>query len=483
MNNSFKNNYIPKFKDSYITINELYLNYINYINNNQMITCKGWIQNSRKQANNLFIKLYDGSCSYDLQIILNIYDNNDIQNLHTGSTIEVKGIIVKSPAKEQLFEMVGKEIKIIGIITEPSIYLPCVKGIKIENLRNKAYIRTKFQSMRAIYRIRNIIIHGLHKYFKNTGCYQVDPNIITTSDCEGAGEVFTITTLLNEKSSNIDFSKDFFKKHAYLTVSSQLQLEALCNGMGKVYTMNPSFRAEPSLTNRHVACFTHVEWELAFIDMNQLLDFNEDIIMFVINFVLENGYNDLEILDKFISPGIISKLKNTIKEEFVRITYCDALNILNLNIHLDNLNKNENFKIPIWGDDLGSICERYLTDIVFKKPVLVYNYPKDLKSFYMKQNDDNPRTVQSCDLLMPKIGEIIGSSIREENYDNLINIMNEKNMKVDQLQWYLDIRKNGTFPHGGAGLGLDRLVAYCTFIEGSIRDVIPFPVAFEMLDY
>jgi asparaginyl-tRNA synthetase len=252
--------------------------------------------------------------------------------------------------------------------------------------------------------------------------------------------------------------------------------------MGKVYTMNPSFRAEPSLTNRHVACFTHVEWELAFIDLHQLMDFNEDIITYVIAHVLDNANDDLQVLDKFVSNGIINKLIYSIQEPFVRITYTEALNILNDNLS-DLQNKYSDFNMPLWGDDLGSNCERYLTDHIYKKPVIVYNYPKVLKSFYMKQNDDEPRTVQSCDVLIPGVGEVIGSSIREDNLNKLIDVITEKNMKLEPLQWYIDLRKNSSFPHGGAGLGMDRLIAFCTFVEGSIRDVIPFPVAYEFCEF
>jgi asparaginyl-tRNA synthetase len=497
-NSTFIDKYKSKYVDSYLTIFNLYNSYQQYIDNKQIITCKGWVLTSRKQSNNWFIQLYDGSSGNNLQILFNLTQdtaelNSISSNLHAGTTIEVSGTIVNSPAKGQLFEMIGNSINILGKINDAATYLPCVKGIKIENLRSKAHLRSKFQSMRAIYRIRNCIIQGIHQFFKLHNFFQLDPNVITTSDCEGAGEVFTITTQFNDvKSKTVDFSKDFFKKQAFLTVSSQLQLEALCAGMSKVYTMNPSFRAEPSQTNRHVACFTHVEWEIAFIDLKQLLNFNEDIISYVIAYVLDNCMDDLLVLDKFVSIGIIDKLKKSIEQPFVRITYTEALNILSSGEHQNALKiKYSDFKMPEWGDDLGSNCERYLSDIVYKKPVLVYNYPKVLKSFYMKQNDTEEiiyskeyKTVQSCDLLLPGIGEVIGSSIREDDYNKLVSIMNEKNMKSEPLDWYLDLRKNGTFPHGGAGLGMDRLVAYCTFTtDGSIKDVIPFPVAYEMCEY
>lgn len=474
-----------KYNDSYTTIKTLNENYEKYINDENIVTCNGWIQSVRKQASNLFIQIYDGSCSNNLQVIF--LEKIDDTNLHVGSAISVTGKIVKSPAKGQSYEMLGNSIKVLGKVEDPSTFLPCIKGVKIENLRNKVtHLRPKFQSMRAIFRIRNCLIQALHSYFHKHNCFQLDPNVITTSDCEGAGEAFVITTQLKRDKENltVDFSKDFFKKQSYLTVSSQLQLEALCSGMGKVYTMNPSFRAEPSQTNRHVACFTHVEWELAFINLSQLLDFNEDLIKYSISYLLDKNMDDLEILDKFISKGIIDKLKHTVQCEFERLTYTEALNILENN--LDGLKqKYKDIELPKWGDDLGSNCEKYLCDVVFRKPVMVYNYPKVLKSFYMKQNDDSEdvRTVQSCDVLIPGVGELIGSSIREDDYDKLLSVMKEKNMKIEPLEWYLDLRRNSTFPHGGAGLGFDRLVSYCTFMEGSIRDVIPFPVAYELCDY
>ena len=488
------NNYIDmvkfNFNDSYTTISYINKHFNRLIESEIEVTCKGWIQSCRIQSTNLFVQIYDGSIANNLQVVFLDSDKNDFNHFPSGTTVEISGIIVKSPAKGQEYEMKGDSITILGKINDPATYLPCVKGIKLENLRNKSHMRSKFQSMRAIYRIRSCVLQGLHNYFKKVGCYQLDPNVITTSDCEGAGEVFTITTQFNNLSSSklleVDFNKDFFRKQAFLTVSSQLQLEALCSGMGKVYTMNPSFRAEPSQTNRHVACFTHVEWELAFINLKQLLDFNEDIIKYTISYVLDNCMNDLLILDKFVSKGIINKLITTISEPFERITYSQALDILSIPEHLNELQqKYKDFELPKWGDDLGSNCERYLSEVVFKKPVLVFNYPKVLKSFYMKQNEDidEKRTVQSCDLLMPGIGEVIGSSIREDDYDKLISVMHEKGMSIGPLQWYVNLRKEATFPHGGAGLGVDRLIAFCTFLEGSIRDVIPFPVAYEMCEY
>jgi asparaginyl-tRNA synthetase len=479
---SYLEKFQTKYTDSYISVFTIDKYYNEFINNKNIINVKGWIQSCRKQSTNLFIQFYDGSIAKNLQIIFLNYIGEH-NNIPTGTTIEISGIIVKSPAKGQEYEMQGIDIQIIGIIQDPSTYLPCVKGIKLENLRNKAYIKPKFQSMRAIYRIRNNICKAIHKFFELNNCFQIDPNIITTSDCEGAGEVFTITTLLNNKNNiNVDFNKDFFEKQAFLTVSSQLQLEALCSGMSKVYTFNPSFRAEPSQTNRHVACFTHVEWEFAFINLEQLMDLNEDIIKYTISYILDNSFDDLQLLNKFISPNIINKLINIISEPFIRITYSEAIDIINDNIQ-NIKNKYPDTEIPKWGDDLSSNCEKYLTEHIFSyKPILVYNYPISLKSFYMKKNDDN-MTCQSCDLLIPSIGEVIGSSIREDNYDNLLNIINDRKMDTKSLEWYINLRKDATFPHGGSGLGIDRLISFCTLNDGSIKDVIPFPISYKDCNY
>lgn len=474
--NKYLDKFTMKYNDTYVTIVSLFESHEKHISQGTTLKCKGWVHRARSQANLTFIEMYDGSCSQNLQIVM----ESKMDGLYPGTSIEVEGVIVKSPAKGQLFEMKCSTIKIVGTIDDPNTYLPCAKNVQIELLRQHCDIRTKFQSMRSIYRIRSKALEAVHEFFKKNKFFKLDPNVITTSDCEGAGETFAVTTL-DPLVKNENYENDFFGKPAYLTVSSQLQLEALCSGMSKVYTDNMSFRAEKSQTNRHVACFTHVEWEIAFLDLVQLLNFNEDIITYVIAYVLDNAMDDLVALDKFISVGLIDKLKKTIEKPFVRITYTDALNIVKDNL-ADITKKYPTFEMPKWGDDLSAHCERYLADVVFKHPVLVYNYPKVLKSFYMKRNDDN-LTVQSCDLLLPGVGEVIGSSIREDNYDKLMEVINERKMDVTPLQWYVDLRKNGTFEHGGAGLGFSRLIAYLTFQEGSIRDVIPFFTAYGICDY
>ncbi len=294
----------------------------------------------------------------------------------------------------------------------------------------------------------------------------------------------TNKTIDSESNTNL-YNKDFFGKKSYLTVSSQLQLEALCAGLSRVYTLNPSFRAEESKTNRHLACFTHLEYEIAFIDLNQLMDFSEHLVKYVIKNILIDCKSEYDNLNKFVSIGIIDKLKNIINKPFERITYSKAIELIELNkTKILKTYSKEVFDKDIshWGDDLGSYCEKYICDYIYEKPVLVYNYPKDLKSFYMKLNDDN-KTVQSCDLLCNQLGELIGSSIREDDYDKLIQRMDDKNMDKSVLQWYTDLRKNSTFSHGGAGLGLDRLVNFCCLMNGNIRDVVPFPVAYGECNY
>ena len=474
-----------KFKNSYTDVRIIFETFTDLISSGQQLTLKGWIQRIRKQQDITFIEFYDGSYAPQLQLVCEnaCVLNVEIDQLYPSSAIEVIGNVITSPSKGQPFDFVCSRINLIGKIYDPATSIACSKNIQLKSLRDKCDERTKFQSMRAIYEIRALAFEAIHEFFKLLRFKKLDPNIITTSDCEGAGEVFTITTLNPTKNANL-FTEDFFGKQAYLTVSSQLQLEALCTGMSKVYTTNPSFRAEPSETNRHVACFTHVEWEIAFIVLTQLLDFNEDIIKYVIDYVLCKGMPALTLLNKFISQGIIEKLQSSISKDFIRITYTEALLIItNSRAQLTDIYPS--FVLPTWGDDLGSHAERYLADVIYKHPVLVYDYPQQLKSFYMKANNEemHVRTVQSCDCLLPGIGEVIGSSIREDSYEKLMQVLVARKMDSTSIKWYVDMRKNGTFPHGGAGLGFDRLVAYLTFMEGSIRDVIPFPVAYKQCDF
>lgn len=494
------------YKPSFTSIKSLHESTIDSLENNVYII-KGWIRSIRKQANILFIQIYDGSHAIPLQtLLINEQDQNERTELFTylekdgcvGACICVEGIIKKSPAKGQLFELHINKGTIIGKVENPATYLPSVKGVSLEKLRETQHLRSKFKSFGSIYRIRSTLSKAVHSFFEMHNFHHLDPNVITSHDCEGAGEVFTITTLLKDKDKNkndtIDFSKDFFQKQAFLTVSSQLQLEAICAGMGGVYTTNPSFRAEQSKTRRHMASFTHLEWEIPFIELKDLMDFTEDLIKYCIISVLSKCKEDVQELDSFIAKGLIDKLNTVVNNDFERISYTKAISLV-------NENKNEILKkfkglisadaLPKWGDDLGSYCERYICEEIYKKPVCIYNYPKSLKSFYMKQNVDGGerveegegKTVQGVDVIVNGIGELVGSSIREENYDLLVKEMDDRNMDKEGYEWYIDLRKNGTFPHGGAGLGFDRLVSFCTSMEGNIREAVPFPVCYQECNY
>lgn len=478
---------------------------------------RGWVRDFRFQTDNAFISIYDGSTSENFQLVCCRDKITNFDNLVglRGASVIAKGFVIKSPAKGQIIEMLCNEIIPNGLVQDKNSIL-MAKNIQLDLLRGtNKHLRSRFRTYNYIYKIRSILLKHIHGFFHSNGFYNLDPNVITTSDCEGAGEVFTISSLdsneliyeaeqiarINEQRYNCDFeyqidennlmsnsnvySEDFFRKQAYLTVSSQLQLEALCAGLSRVYTLNPSFRAEKSKTKRHLACFTHLEWEIAFIDINQLMDFSEHLVKYVIGQTLNECAKEYEELNKFVSKGIVDKLNKVIAESFERISYDKAIELVEQNKAniLQTYSKDmEEKDIPVWGDDLGSWCEKYICDYIYNKPVLVYNYPKDLKSFYMKANEDE-RTVQAVDCLMPFLGELIGSSVREDSYEKLIMRMDEKSMDKSKLQWYIDLRKNSTFPHGGAGLGFDRLVNFCCLMDGNIRDVVPFPVAYEECEY
>jgi asparaginyl-tRNA synthetase len=464
-------------------------------NYKQEITINGWVRDFRPQADNIFISLIDGSTSEVLQIfsgenILSTTEN--LENLR-GACIEVFGDVIKSPAKGQIIELVASKIKIIGSIEDKKSIL-LAKKVNLETLRDYQHLRTRFRSYNYIYKIRSTLLKNIHEYFQANNFYNLDPNVITTSDCEGAGEVFTITSLdfnniikekNEEKFKNI-FKDDFFGKQAFLTVSSQLQLEALTAGLSRVYTLNPSFRAEKSKTKRHLGCFTHLEYEIAFIDINELMDFSESLVKYVIGKTLSDCNKEYKELDSFMSKGIINKLNGFINCDFERITYSKAIELVETNKKaiLKKFNKEGMTikDIPKWGDDLGSFCERFICEEIYNKPTFVFNYPRELKSFYMKVDKDDDKVVNSCDALFPFLGELIGSSIRENSYDKLCESMDKKNMDKSKLNWYLELRKLGC-SSGGAGLGFDRLVNMCTLMDGNIRDVVPFPVSYQECNY
>jgi len=448
---------------------------------------KGWIRELRTQ-NPAFAKINDGSCHTSIQLVVprenaDVYEHF-IQFANVGATIEAIGQLVKSPKSGQKSELIAISCTITGPVRTPEKYLPCAKNCPLDVLRRHQHVRPKFRTFGSVYRIRSKLSNIIHNFFQKNDFHHVDPNIVTTSDCEGAGEVFTITTLLSQKRDKYNFSDDFFNKQAFLTVSSQLQLEALCSGLGRVYTTNPSFRAEKSKTFRHLACFTHVEWEMAFIELSDLIDFTEKFIKTCISELLISAKEDIDALDSFVSKGLVEKLSHLLGD-YERVTYDTAVEIVRNNepaireIFSGQIDKT--WQLPEWGDDLGSFCEKYLCDYVYKKPVFVYNFPKELKSFYMKPNADG-KTCQSVDLLIPGLGELVGASIRTDNYDILLEEIQKRGMSPETLSWYLDLRSNATFPHGGAGLGFDRLLTVCTGLP-NIRDVVPFPVAYEECDY
>jgi len=448
------------------------------------VLVNGWIRNTRIQSNLAFIEIYDGSTSKSIQAISEDAKLNElIKPFSIGSSISIKSIVVKHP-KEGV-ELKLKEIVYIGKINDPVTYILNAKKMGLDTLRDHQDVRCKTRTFNAVFRIRAGLSQATHNFFHSKGFHHLNPNIITTSDCEGAGEVFTITNMLGKNSSDIpkvdktdiiDYSRDFFEKQAFLTVSSQLQLELLCAGLGKVWTSNKSFRSEKSKTNRHLAEFEHIEWEFAWASLNDLMDLSEEYTQYCIGWVLKEHSDDLEELNKFTSKGIIDKLKEFISKPYMRTTYDTAIKIIEDNA--EEIKKQYKLKdLPKWGDDLGSDCEKYIAEMHFKSPTFVYNYPKDLKSFYMKQNDDG-KTVQACDLLIPGLGELIGSSVREENYEKLMKTVNERKMDATKLKWYIDLRLNGSTPTAGAGLGFDRLVRICTGME-NIRDAVPFPVAYQ----
>ena len=495
---------------------DIYRDYENYSQSHQDSSTyssrweiHGWVRDFRSQTDNAFVSIYDGSTSENFQLVCSrdkTIGFDTLENLR-GATIKAFGQVIKSPAKGQLIEMLCETIEPIGLITDTNSIIQA-KTVQLETLRSYQHLRPRFRSYGYIYKIRSTLLKHIHNFFHSNGFYNLDPNIITTSDCEGAGEVFTISTLdsnelvkraentIQEKISNPEsklslmsnynvYSNDFFNKQAYLTVSSQLQLEALTAGLSRVYTLNPSFRAEKSKTKRHLGCFTHLEWEIAFIGLSQLMDFSEALVKYVIGQTLSECSKEYNELDKFLSKGIIDKLNKVITQPFERIDYTKAIEIIEANkeLILEKYSKEITLAdIPVWGDDLGSWCEKFICDHIYGKPVMVYNYPKDLKSFYMKANDDG-LTVQAVDLLCPQLGELIGSSIRENSYDKLVQRMGEKQMNTSVLQWYVDLRRNSSTQTGGAGLGFDRLVNFCCLMDGNIRDVVPFPIAYEECEY
>ena len=434
------------------------------------ITLEGWIRNHRKQKEFGFIDFYDGTCFKSVQIV---YDNtltnfDEITKFHIGSSIKVSGKVIKSPAKGQEFEIKALNIVLLGDCPEDYPLQP--KRHSREFLREIGYLRPRVNLFQAVFRIRSLAAHAIHTYFQDRGYVYFHAPLITGSDCEGAGEMFRVTTLdLNnlpkDEDGNIDYKKDFFGKESSLTVSGQLQAETFATAFKKVYTFGPTFRAENSNTKVHASEFWMIEPEVAFCDLNGIMDIEEDMLKYIVSYVLDKAHDELEFLDKFVEKGLIEKLTKLVNSKFTRITHKDVITILK------KADMKWDFE-PEYGEDIAKEHEKYITEY-FDGPVFITDWPKDIKAFYMKENPDG-ETVAAADLEVPGAGEIMGGSQREESYEKLLKRMDELKMDKKELDWYLNLRKFGTCVHSGFGMGFERLLIYLTGVE-NIRDVIPYP--------
>ncbi len=433
---------------------------------NKKVIIHGWIRNHRPQKEFGFIDFSDGTCFKHIQIV---YDNeiknfNEISKLLVGSAIEVEGTLVESKGNQEV-EISANKINVLGICPEDYPIQP--KRHTKEFLRTNAYLRPRTNMFQAVFKIRSLAAQAIHRYFGDNGYIYVHTPIITASDCEGAGEMFQVTTLDLEKIKNsgkIDYTKDFFGKKAGLTVSGQLEGETYAMAFSKIYTFGPTFRAENSNTKTHMSEFWMIEPEIAFCDLNGLMDIEEDMLKYVINYCLENAKDELEFLDKFVEKGLIEKLKKVVNSKFSRVTHEEVITILK------EAKCKWEFE-PNYGEDIAKEHEKYITEY-FNGPVFITNWPKDIKAFYMKQNSDG-KTVAAVDLELPEVGELMGGSQREENYEKLIARMKELKMEPEDMYWYVNLRKYGTCVHSGFGLGFERLIMYLTGME-NIRDVIPY---------
>ena len=436
------------------------------------INVKGWVRSHRSSKAVDFIALNDGSTIKNIQIVVDpsTIEEEKLKSITTGACISVIGTLVESQGAGQTSEIQCKEIEIYGLC--PSDYPMQKKGQSFEYMRKYGHMRLRTNTFGAVFRIRHNMAIAIHKYFHDHGFYYFHTPLITGSDAEGAGNMFQVTTLDLDriaKNGEVDYSADFFGKRTNLTVSGQLEGELGATALGAIYTFGPTFRAENSNTPRHLAEFWMVEPEVAFIDKDELMDLEEDFIKYCVRWALEHCKDDLEFLNKMIDKGLIARLEGVLKEDFVRLTYTEGIEILQKAV-ADGVK----FEFPItgWGMDLSSEHERYLVEEYFKRPVIMTDYPSEIKSFYMKKNPDG-KTMQGTDVLFPHIGEIIGGSVREESYDKLLTEIDNRGMKREVYDWYLDTRKYGTCPHGGFGLGFERLILFVTGMQ-NIRDVIPF---------
>lgn len=436
------------------------------------VTVCGWVKTLRDSKSIGFIEINDGSCFKGVQIVFEaekIANFKEIAKLNVGSAVKVTGKLLLTPQANQPFEINADSISVEALSTPD--YPLQKKRHSLEFLRTIAHLRPRTNTFNAVFRIRSVAAYAIHKFFMDQGFVYAHTPLISCSDCEGAGEMFKVTTLdLNDvpktENGEIDFSEDFFQKPAYLTVSGQLQAETMALAFGKVYTFGPTFRAEKSYTQRHAAEFWMIEPEMAFAELSDDMDVAEAMIKYVIKYVLENCPSELEFLNKFIDKELIERLTAVASSDFGRVTYTEAIRLL------EEYNSEFEYKVS-WGCDLQTEHERYLTEKIFKKPVFVTDYPKEIKAFYMRLNDDG-KTVAACDCLVMGIGEIIGGSQREERLDILQNRIAELGLSPEDYSWYLDLRRYGGVKHSGFGLGFERLVMYLTGIS-NIRDVLPFP--------
>jgi len=439
------------------------------------VTVEAWVRTRRdSKAGFSFLSVSDGSCFAMLQIVVPAeLENYESELLHltTGASVSVTGTLVASQGKGQSFEVQASKVTVVGFVEDPDTYPMPAKRHTMEHLRKNAHLRPRTNIVGAVTRVRHTLAKAVHQYFDEHGFCWIHTPIITASDCEGAGELFRVSTLdlanlPRTDKGEVDFTQDFFGKESFLTVSGQLAVENYCLAMSKVYTFGPTFRAENSNTSRHLAEFWMIEPEIAFADLNDDADLAESFLKYLFKLLLEERPDDMAFFNKFVSKGLIQRLEAFIESTFERINYTEAIDIL--------LKSGKKFEYPVeWGCDLQTEHERYLTEEHVGRPVIVMNYPKDIKAFYMRVNDDD-RTVAAMDVLAPGIGEIIGGSQREERLDVLDARLAESDLPKESYWWYRDLRKYGTVPHAGFGLGFERTICYATGIE-NVRDVIPFP--------
>lgn len=438
------------------------------------VELSGWIKKNRDQKNFGFIEFNDGTNFKGIQVVYDeTLDNfSEIAKLNVYSSIKVEGTVVKSIGSGQDYEIKANKISVYNACDEK--YPLQNKRHSVEFLRTIAHLRPRTNTFNAVFRVRSLLSYAIHKFFQERNFVYVQTPLITGTDAEGAGEMFQVTTLDLNNLKKLDYKEDFFAKPAYLTVTGQLHVEAFATAFKNTYTFGPTFRAEESNTKKHAAEFWMIEPEIAFADLNVTLDIIEDMIKYIIQYVLTNAKEEMEFFNSFIQKGLMDKLTNIVESGFARVTYTEAIKLLK--------DSKQKFEIPVeWGMDLKTEHERYLAEKIFKKPVFVTDYPKDIKAFYMKLNEDK-KTVRAVDLLAPGIGEIVGGSQREDDYDKLMEVIKQKGLNMDNYEWYLELRKYGSVPHSGFGLGFERMLMYVTGIE-NIRDVLPFPRTTKSLEY